>query len=107
MAELARCDNVVVEDFFGAECIFGLDWTVPQVRPWVSATIGLFGPERCMFASHMPIAALSRGIGDLYKAYEEIVEGFTSSERRRLFHDTAASTYRVSMKQVAADGELR
>jgi len=48
-----------------------------------------------------------RGIGDLYKAYEEIVEGFTSSERRRLFHDTAASTYRVSMQQVAADGELR
>ena len=64
MAELARCDNVVVK-IFGAECIFGLDWTVPQVRPWVSATIGLFGPERCMFASHMPIAALSRGIGDL------------------------------------------
>ena len=98
MAGLARCENVAVK-IFGAECIFGLGWTVPQVRPWVLTTIGLFGPERCMFASHMPIAGLSRGIGDLYKAYEEIVAGFTSSERRCLFHDTAASTYRVSMQQ--------
>ena len=47
-----------------------------------------------MFASHMPIAALSRPIQDVYKAYEQI-EGFTSSERRCLFHDTARSNYRL------------
>jgi predicted TIM-barrel fold metal-dependent hydrolase len=48
-----------------------------------------------MFASHMPIAALSRPIQDVYKAYEKIVEGFTSSEQRCLFHDTARSSYRL------------
>jgi predicted TIM-barrel fold metal-dependent hydrolase len=94
MAALARCENVAVK-IFGAECIFGLHWTVPQIRPWVLATIELFGPARCMFASHMPIAALSRPIQDVYKAYEEIVEDFTSSERWCLFHDTARSNYRV------------
>jgi predicted TIM-barrel fold metal-dependent hydrolase len=94
MAGLARCENVAVK-IFGAECIFGLGWTVPQIRPWVLETIGLFGPARCMFASHMPIAALSRGVRDVYKAYEEIVESFSLSERRCLFHDTAASTYRA------------
>ena len=94
MAALPRCETVAVK-IFGAECIFGLDWTVPQIRPWVLTTIELFSPARCVFASHMPIAALSRGIQDLYRAYEEIVEGFTSSERRCLFHDTAASNYRV------------
>jgi predicted TIM-barrel fold metal-dependent hydrolase len=94
MAGLARCENVAVK-IFGAECIFGLHWTVPQIRPWVLAMIELFGPARCMFASHMPIAALSRPIQDVFKAYEEIVEGFTSSERRCLFHDTAWSNYRV------------
>jgi predicted TIM-barrel fold metal-dependent hydrolase len=94
MAGLARCENVAVK-IFGAECIFGLNWTVPQIRPWVLAAIELFGPARCMFASHMPIAALSRPIQDVYGAYEEIVEGLTSSERRCLFHDTARSYYRV------------
>ena len=94
MAELARCENVAVK-IFGAECIFGLHWTVPQIRPWVLATIELFGPARCMFASLMPIAALSRSMQDVYKAYEEVVEGFTFSERRCLFHDTANSNYRL------------
>jgi predicted TIM-barrel fold metal-dependent hydrolase len=94
MAGLARCENVAVK-IFGAECIFGLHWTVAQIRPWVLATIELFGPAHCMFASHMPIAALSRPIQDVYRAYEEIVEGFTSSERRCLFHDTARANYRV------------
>jgi predicted TIM-barrel fold metal-dependent hydrolase len=94
MAELARCENVAVK-IFGSECIFGLNWTVSQIRPWVLTTIELFGPARCMFASLMPIAALSRSLQDVYGAYEEIVEGFTSSERRRLFHDTARSSYRL------------
>ena len=94
MAGLARCANVAVK-IFGAECIFGLNWTVPQIRPWVLTTIELFGPTRCMFASLMPIAALSRPMQDVYRAYEEIVEGFTPSERRHLFHDTAKSNYRV------------
>ena len=94
MAGLARCENVAVK-IFGAECIFGLNWTVPQIRPWVLTTIELFGPTRCMFASLMPIAALSRPMQDVYRAYEEIIEGFTPSERRHLFHDTAKSNYRV------------
>jgi predicted TIM-barrel fold metal-dependent hydrolase len=94
IAGLARCENVAVK-IFGAECIFGLGRTVPQVRPWVLETIGLFGPARCMFASHMPIAALSRGVRNVYKTYKEIVESFALSERRCLFHDTAASNYRV------------
>jgi predicted TIM-barrel fold metal-dependent hydrolase len=60
--------------------------------------IELFGPARCMFASHMPIAALSRSLADVYGAYKMIVEGFTASERQSLFHDTAASTYRLPMR---------
>ena len=94
MAGLARCENVAVK-IFGAECIFGLRWTVPQIRPWVLETIELFGPARCMFASHMPIAALSRGLADVYGAYKVIVGGFSASERQSLFHDTAASIYRL------------
>jgi predicted TIM-barrel fold metal-dependent hydrolase len=94
MSALAHCENVVVK-IFGAECIFGLNWRVAQIRPWVLTAIDLFTPGRCMFASHMPIAALSRSIQDLFNAYGKIVEDFTSSERRSLFHDTAATTYRL------------
>jgi hypothetical protein len=31
----------------------------------------------------------------MWEAYAEIIEGFTASERRSLFHDTAASAYKT------------
>jgi predicted TIM-barrel fold metal-dependent hydrolase len=94
MEALSRCGNVAVK-IFGLECIFGLGWTIDQVRPWVLATIELFGPERCMFASHMPIAGLARSFPDLYRDYFAIVSGFTASELRKLFGETATKVYRL------------
>ena len=61
MAGLARCENVAVK-IFGAECIFGLNWTVPQIRPWVltddrairADALHVCKPhaDRCTLASH-------------------------------------------------------
>jgi predicted TIM-barrel fold metal-dependent hydrolase len=92
MKALCACENVAVK-IFGMECIFGLNWTTDQVRAWILETIDLFGPGRCMFASHMPIARLSRPFKDVYGAYSEIVSDFSASEKRKLFHDTAAAVY--------------
>jgi hypothetical protein len=64
------------------ECIFGLDWTVAQVRPWILATIELFGPDRCMFASHMPLQAGLQLPGAL-GAYLEIIADFSMVEKCR------------------------
>jgi predicted TIM-barrel fold metal-dependent hydrolase len=94
MRALSGCKNVAVK-IFGMECIFGLEWTIEQVRPWILDTIDLFGPERCMFASHMPIGRLSRGFQDIYAAYFEVVSDFSASDKQRLFHDTATKVYKV------------
>ena len=69
---------------FGMECIFGLDWKVDQIRPWILDTIEFFRPERCMFASHMPIAKLARSFQDLYCAYLDVVSEFSTSGKRKL-----------------------
>ncbi|HTH98319.1 MAG TPA: amidohydrolase family protein [Stellaceae bacterium] len=92
LADVAACDNVAVK-IFGLECIFGIHWTVAQVRPWILETIELFGPDRCMFASHMPICGLAYSFRQLYGAYLEVIAGFSVSEKRQLFHDTAAAVY--------------
>jgi predicted TIM-barrel fold metal-dependent hydrolase len=94
MAALSGCENVAIK-IFGMECIFGLEWTAEQVRPWILEVIDLFGPGRCMFASHMPIATLSRSFQNLYKAYLEVVSGFSTPEKQQLFDDTAARVYAV------------
>jgi predicted TIM-barrel fold metal-dependent hydrolase len=94
MAGVSACPNVAVK-IFGLECIFGLAWTMPQVRAWIRTVIDLFGPSRCMFASHMPIALLSRSFQELYGAYLELTADLTAAEQRQLFHDTAARVYKL------------
>jgi predicted TIM-barrel fold metal-dependent hydrolase len=94
MKVLSGCQNVAVK-IFGMECLFGLGWTTERVRPWILETIDFFGPERCMFASHMPIGGLARSFQDIYGAYFDVVSDFTASDRQKLFHDTSTRVYRV------------
>lgn len=94
MTVLGACENVAVK-IFGLECIFGLKWTIEQVRHWMLDVIAIFGPTRCMFASHMPITTLACSFQELYSAYLEVLSGFSMSEKQQLFHHTAAVVYGV------------
>ena len=94
LAALSVCSNVAVK-IFAIECIFGLRWTVPQVRPWILETIELFGPARCIFASHMPLCTLACTFQQLYEPYFEIIADFSVSEKLQLLHDTAAKVYQM------------
>jgi predicted TIM-barrel fold metal-dependent hydrolase len=96
MRALAAWENVALK-IFGMESIFGLKWTVNQIRPWILDAIAIFGPERCMFASLLPIARLACSFKHLCSAYLEIVREFSASEKRSLFYDTATRVYRLSI----------
>lgn len=78
------------------ECIFGMNWSVEPVLPWVQTAFELFGPERTMFGSHRPISGLSRTFNALYAAYERMTEGLSESERDAVFRRNAAEWFRVS-----------
>jgi predicted TIM-barrel fold metal-dependent hydrolase len=93
LAPLSRCANVCAE-ISAIECIFGMNWHREQVAPWILTLIELFGPARCMFGSHLPIAGLSRGFERLYEAYQQIVAEFSADERDDLFRGTAAAWFR-------------
>ena len=95
LATVGACPNVTLK-IFGIECIFGVRWTMAQVRPWILDAIEIFSPDRCMFASHLPISKLACTARELYAAYGEIIGAFTELEKRRMFHDTAAAIYQVS-----------
>ena len=95
LALVAACPNVTLK-IFGLECIFGVRWTTAQVRPWILDAIEVFGPDRCMFASHMPICKLACSFGQLYAAYFDIIAEFTPAEKRRMVHDNAAALYGIS-----------
>ncbi len=71
------------------------DWTVDSIRPFVLEAIEAFGPARCMFGSNFPVDKLYGGYAEILGAYQEVVKDFSENEQRQLFHDTAASFYRV------------
>ena len=91
LAEPAAERNVATRiDAIGT--IFG-DWTTEQIRPWLLATVALFGPDRCMLGSDLPIERLRSGFERLYGAYDEIFAEHDPHDRELLLHDTARHWY--------------
>jgi predicted TIM-barrel fold metal-dependent hydrolase len=84
---LAALSNVATRlDALGT--IFGA-WDVETVRPWLEGAVDLFGCDRCMFGSDMPIETLRSSFADLCVAYDEVLRSRTPQERRQVLHDTA------------------
>lgn len=61
----------------------------------VRETLGMFGPERCMFGSNFPIEKLWTRYSDLMAAYRAALEPFGESASRAVLHDTAIRIYRI------------
>ena len=94
MRALSTCDNVCAS-VSAIECVFGMRWTAEQVRPWLLSVVELFGPGRCMLGSHMPISGLSYGFEHLYRAYHELLAGFSPDEQDQMFRSVAAGWFRL------------
>lgn len=91
LAGVAAAPNVATRiDAIGT--IFG-DWTLAQIRPWLLDVTEMFGPERCMLGSDLPIENLRSGFEPLYTAYDTIFSGFSEDERAMLFHRAAGRWY--------------
>jgi len=71
------------------------DWTADSFAPFIHATIELFGPARCMFASNVPPDAIYKTFDDIYAGFYAWSERYTEAEQRALFHDTASRFYRL------------
>jgi predicted TIM-barrel fold metal-dependent hydrolase len=94
MATLAPCPNVVMK--ISGIGVPGQRWTAAANRDIVLATIELFGPRRCMFASNFPVDSLCGSFADIYGGFDEITRGFSGDERRALFRDNALRIYRIT-----------
>jgi predicted TIM-barrel fold metal-dependent hydrolase len=91
LREVAASPNVATRlDALGT--IFGA-WTTDGIRPWLLATVALFGPDRCMLGSDLPIERLRSGFEPLYRAYDDIFAGQTARDRELLLRATAERWY--------------
>jgi predicted TIM-barrel fold metal-dependent hydrolase len=64
-------------------------------RPWIETAIEAFGADRCMFESNFPVDGASCSYAILWNAFKHSVSAASEDEKDALFHDTAASHYRI------------
>ncbi len=69
-------------------------WSTATIRPYILAAIDYFGVDRAMFGSNFPVDRLYSSFTAVYRAFEEIVAGFSPAEQSALFHDNALRIYR-------------
>jgi predicted TIM-barrel fold metal-dependent hydrolase len=93
MRRLAAAPNVAVK-LSG----FGLGhpaWTVEDTMPLLRRTIDLFGPERTMFGTNLPVERLFAPPAQTVDAIDATVRELSQAERRMVLQGTAARIYRL------------
>ena len=65
------------------------------IRPYFETLIGIYGPDRCMLESNFPVDKVSSSYGVLWNAFKRVTAGYSSAEKAKLYHDTAARVYRL------------
>lgn len=100
MARLSDAANLRVK--ISGICVPGHAWTPELNAAVVREAIGLFGAARCMVASNFPVDGLVAGFADIMSGMRAITASLPRAERLRLFHGTAAETYRIAMPSSGA-----
>jgi L-fuconolactonase len=111
---LAELPNVYIKlgglgmDWFG----FGWDKQVippnsavlaNAMAPYYLFCIEKFGSRRCMFESNFPVDKRSYSYHILWNAFKEITRNFSGDERLWLFHNTAATIYKLKKAEISSE----
>ncbi|MGH1492557.1 MAG: amidohydrolase family protein [Acidimicrobiales bacterium] len=106
MSELAACTNTFLKVGGIGMPMMGFRWDKQDAppnseelaEPWtepIQWVIDQFGPDRCMFESNYPVDGRGAGYVVLWNAFKRIAAGYSADEKRLLFHDTAATAYKL------------
>ena len=110
MADLADCPNTFLKVGGIGMPMMGFRWdhqdrpptSTELAAPWsepIRWVIERFGPHRCMFESNFPVDKRGAGYVVLWNAFKRIAAdgGYSADEKRLLFHDSAATAYRLPL----------
>jgi len=93
MRALAVAPNVHVK--LSGLGTFARTCSVELWRPVIRETVELFGPERCMFGSNVPIEKRWTTYDEVVRVTTESLAGLSAGGQRAVLHDTAERVYRL------------
>lgn len=95
MTELAGFPNVECKISGVATEADHQTWTREQLKPYVAHAIDAFGIDRCMFGGDWHVATLAVRYPEWVEIVDEVLDGASSDDKRKLFRDNAARFYRL------------
>jgi L-fuconolactonase len=73
-----------------------LNWTPPDLQPYIDHVVRAFGADRLMFGSDSPVFRLA---GATYAAWVDVarnaLKGLSEAEQQKIFSENAARFYRI------------
>jgi predicted TIM-barrel fold metal-dependent hydrolase len=93
MEALASCPNVWCK--ISGLTVKGKPWTLQVNGAVIRETIGMFGVDRCMFASNFPVDSVKASWDWIYSQFKYVTAGLPIEDRRKLFAENALAFYRI------------
>jgi len=93
MAALAAHPNAAVK--ISGFWAIDRDWRAEKIRPWVQEAFALFGPDRCMFGSNLPIEKLMCPLPRQVEILSLILARESNATVQAFFANNAIRLYRL------------
>lgn len=93
MASLADCRSVHMK--LSGLWTIDLNWSPEQLRPFVDRAVDLFGPQRLMYGSNLPVEKVNTGAARQIEVLTEILGERSSEVVDGVFFATATRFYRL------------
>lgn len=95
MEALAGHDNVHVK--LSELGLRDAAWNTDENARLIREAVDIFGWQRCMFASNLPVSGLSVDMATLIETVSQGIAHLTDEARRAIWHDSALRFYRIAI----------
>jgi L-fuconolactonase len=95
MRELAKFPNVICKVSSLATEADHKNWKIDQIRPFSDHVFEVFGFDRTVFAGDWPVSTQAADLACCVETLEQLVQGISKDEHKKLFHDNAEVFYRI------------
>lgn len=93
--EMSEFDNVYCKLSSLATEADHKNWTIDDLRPYVEHLLECFGTGRLVFASDWPVSSLAADIPTCVSTIEELMEGASMDDLRKVFNQNGREFYGI------------
>jgi L-fuconolactonase len=70
-------------------------WSPADLQPYVVETLGIFGPERCMFGTDWPVCLVAGSYAEVIGALRSCLADLDATQQAQIFGRSAIEAYRL------------